>query len=675
VLWSAGLVVAALLAVGIAVATWRVVASRWGAGCATAAGPRTVPSVVTPGSDLPVDPVLVLDIAGAGRDSALGPAVTEAVRTALAQVQSVTVLSPDYIGEVLRRMQRPENTPVDLPIAREIAQREGVKVIVDGKLLTLGGQYVLSLRLIAPSTGQELSRFRETANGEAELLSAIDRATKGVRTALGESVRRVQASVPLAQVTTPSIDALRKYVEAFRVVDVDVERGLRLFREATTIDTGFAMAFRRMAVVYDNLGLADEANRAIERAFALRERLGEAERLMVEGTYYGTGRHVDTAASRGAYERLVLIQPNNFVAVNNLAINYMGLRRFADAERLLWHANRVNPYIKYPFTNLLETAANTSGAAGVRRVIDAYRRAAPTVPELPRDEAEALWALGDFDSAQTRLAELRRRPRDPFMRVDDLRASAGIEGARGRLQESRRLYREAGLLSERTGQPLTVLGGEARSAYVQATWLGDSATAKRWLDDGVRQRLPATNDISQAQTLRVLVRAYAAAGSPARARELFTRWEQSQAALVVKDDASRWAMTAEIAEAEGRLDDALTAWRAGDIGACTFCVWVGIGRVYDRQQRADSAITAYERYLAIPDFIFRTDLDALHLAPVHQRLAALYEATGDTAKVLAHLRTFVALWKAADPELQPLVAAARGAIARLERASDGRAGR
>jgi hypothetical protein len=40
---------------------------------------------------------------------------------------------------------------------------------------------------------------------------------------------------------------------------------------------------------------------------------------------------------------------------------------------------------------------------------------------------------------------------------------------------------------------------------------------------------------------------------------------------------------------------------------------------------------------------------------LHKRLGELYEAKGQRDKALQHYRSFLALWKDADPELQPKV--------------------
>ena len=53
------------------------------------------------------------------------------------------------------------------------------------------------------------------------------------------------------------------------------------------------------------------------------------------------------------------------------------------------------------------------------------------------------------------------------------------------------------------------------------------------------------------------------------------------------------------------------------------------------------------------------------LARSHKRVGELHDDRGDPDKAAGHYAAFVDLWKNADPELQPQVAAARRRLARL----------
>ena len=74
----------------------------------------------------------------------------------------------------------------------------------------------------------------------------------------------------------------------------------------------------------------------------------------------------------------------------------------------------------------------------------------------------------------------------------------------------------------------------------------------------------------------------------------------------------------------------------------------------------------FERYLSTPFWLKAdADMDGVRLPAIRERLGQLYEGKGSAAKAIENYRAFIALWKSADPELQPRVADAKRRVARL----------
>src|SRR4030095_1984088 len=90
------------------------------------------------------DRVIIADFKSPSSDTSLGPVVTEAFRSDLAQSSNLVIVQPTTVREVLRLMQRSPDAAVDYALAREIATREGVKAVIDGEVLSLGGSYVIA---------------------------------------------------------------------------------------------------------------------------------------------------------------------------------------------------------------------------------------------------------------------------------------------------------------------------------------------------------------------------------------------------------------------------------------------------------------------------------------------------------------------------------------------------
>lgn len=183
-----------------------------------AAGIGPVGSLLAKGVLKQNDRILIADFHSSPVDSLWAQAVTEAFRVDFAQTRAVTVVGPDRVRDALRQMMKPPDTHLDAATAREVALRAGISAVVTGDIARAGGGYVVSAHLIAPDSGTVLAAYREEAADSAGLLPAIDKLSKKLRGKIGESLRAIRANDRLEQVTTPSLEALRKYSMAIRPV-------------------------------------------------------------------------------------------------------------------------------------------------------------------------------------------------------------------------------------------------------------------------------------------------------------------------------------------------------------------------------------------------------------------------------------------------------------------------
>jgi tetratricopeptide (TPR) repeat protein len=580
-------------------------------------------------------------------------------------------VQPATVRDVLQRMQRDPKTHVDFPLAREIATREGIKAVIDGSLLGVGGRYVIAMRLVSAQSGEELATFRETADNQSELLPAVDRLAKEVRARIGESLKKVQSAPPLEQVTTSSLEALKKYVQGVKLINEegDFTRGSALLEEAVSIDSGFAMAYRKLGIENGNRGLNEKAAVYYEKAFAHRDRLSDAERLLLMGSYYQLGKNQDDAKSMAAYEQLLDIQPNNTAALNNLATALQFHHQYARAESLLVHAIRVGPVAPVHYTNLAQVQIRQGKLDSAAAAFDRCVAQFPRNVECPGFRILFGWTLHQYDSVRVQLERVEPTITEPTVRATAISLEADVARLHGKLREAKRQTDRSIALRAQAG----ARGGPLNSAVVEAidaAWfLGDSARAARLLDDAMARDPIDKLSMTEAPYVET-VSAYAIAGRMERARAILSQWEtRRRASPSIADSSRAHAMLGIIALQSGQYGVAQTELRAANEVGCAICDAPLLGRAYDLDAKPDSAIAVYERYVDTP-LLERSAVDGLFLAGVHKRLGELYEAKGQREKALQHYRTFIALWKDADPELQPKVTDARQRIATLTRGPD-----
>jgi DNA-binding winged helix-turn-helix (wHTH) protein/tetratricopeptide (TPR) repeat protein len=94
-------------------------------------------------------------------------------------------------------------------------------------------------------------------------------------------------SVPLVRAGSPSAGALH----ALNMGDLERERGqfaqaLASYREAASLDQGFALAHARLGATYLTLQRRTDAERPLRRAYELRDRTALGDRLYITGLYF-----------------------------------------------------------------------------------------------------------------------------------------------------------------------------------------------------------------------------------------------------------------------------------------------------------------------------------------------------------------------------------------------------
>jgi serine/threonine protein kinase/tetratricopeptide (TPR) repeat protein len=604
------------------------------------------------------DRILVADFTDLASDSTLARAVTDAFRADLAQSPLVQVMSLRQVRSTLLRMQRSPEVVLDDSLAREIALREGIKAFVSGTVARVGTGYTLTVQLTGAQTGEALTGLRETARDSSQLLAAVDRASKGLRHRIGESLRELQAMPRLSEVTTGSLDALRRYTEANRLSAAgDRTAAIRLLEQAVAIDTGFATAYEAMAKVYGSMAEPGRAFAAGQHALANQARLSFREReVQLASSAYGSG---DYAAAVDRYGRLLERYPDDAAALSNMALAYRAWRKAAVAESVYHRAIRADSTIPVIWFGLHSVQLLQGKFPDSRRTLDVIGRRWPNDRILPAVEVQDAAARQDWGEAE-RLARARIAAQrgDTFQLVDGFEALAGIVMTRGRLSEAERHWRTQLDLAAASGSWGRYLFGVQQLGYLQLRY-HDARGPARALMDSVLVRHPLESVLPGDRPYYELARFYAALGDVPRARALLASGDSTDRTLGQHRPADRSWTRGAIALAGGQTTEAETELRrAAETDFCAICPLPDLARAYEAAGKPDSALATYERYLATP-WIFRYEVDAAELGWAMRRLGQLHQDEGDQQRAAAVYSKLALLWGRADPELRGVVIEAR----------------
>jgi tetratricopeptide (TPR) repeat protein len=612
------------------------------------------------------DQLVVADFENRSADASLAGSITEAFRIDLGQSPVVRILSTAQISDALTRMQRDPSTPITSALAREIAAREGAKAVVAGEISALGKGYVLSARILSAGDGSELVALRETAADDAGIVAALDKLSGRVRERIGESLKTIRGGQPLDQVTTGSLEALRLYSDAAQLSDQGFyDKAIPMLERAIALDSGFAMAWRKLAVALGNSRASEErVVAATTRAYQHRDRLPEIERQLTTAYYHSTV-DVDPAKQEAAYRRVLAISPDNSVAVNNLALLLTKVGRPAEAESLVAPAVRASPSPGNMFLQLLAAQVGQGHDDDARRTLGLMARQVPVLPNYRWGRGFALQTMGDYDGAEHAYLDLGLSTRDPSLQWLMHLGLASLAQTRGRLAEAERQTRLAVGVSERRGLVGSALAGTAALALQAVRFRGDSAGALRLVGDALREHpLDSVPALDRPGAELALV--YAAAGDRARARQLLTTYEAQVPEGIRRGRWEWFEARGWVALAEGRPRDALTAFVNGrNADTCPDCGAWDEGVAFERADLPDSALAAYQRAAGRGTIVKSTRGDPWSLAPSLKRLGELYEARGDRQRAQEYYGRFLDLWKDADPALQPAVREVRTRMAQL----------
>ena len=593
------------------------------------------------------DVVLVAEFENRTADSTLAATVTDAVRVELQQSRTVRVMSQAAMWAGLTRMALARGTAVPLEKVQELAEREGAKAYVVGDIARIGGGFQVSARVIATAGGSEALTARATAASEAELIDAVEDVGRQLRRGIGESLRSVMSAPALAKVTTASLPALRAYTAASRAENTgDRSKAIAMAKDALALDSTFAAVWSLLAVSYANSGAVTQATDAAERAYGMRDRLSEFERLRAEARYHGTRNNA--VGEEAAWARLAEMGRDE----TNYANMLMEQGRLAEAEVMARRAVVSNPKSTIAWWNLAESQV------AQQRFAAADSTAAAMTAQIAVTNPYRLWIpfgilaeRRNFDDVD---AFLRSESVARYQDVPDMRCLMDLQ--RGRLRAWKGCKSHDVIVDE-----------SPQLALTEYRVTGDTALARR----AYAPFLSAKRDERNLDRYAITIALLADVGRVRDARALMDEWRARSGPGNTGYLADSALAVAAIASAEERWEAAIAAflaWNRAPMPSAYHYYSRGLAEaatILKRLGQPDSSIVLFERALALPSLARGTDYEAGWYSEALRMLGELYEARGDRAKAAEYYGKYVELLSGADAALQPQVAAVKEQLRRV----------
>jgi serine/threonine protein kinase/tetratricopeptide (TPR) repeat protein len=608
------------------------------------------------------DTIVLAEFTNTTGDPVFDGTLRQGLAVQLQQSPFLSLISDDRIRNTLRLMNQPTDARLTPDIAEGVCVRTASAAVLEGSIVALGSQYVLGVRAKHCTTGDILADEQAQAVRKEEVLSALSQIATRFRTRVGESLATIEKhSRPLAAATTPSLEALKAFSTGSDLAIFSWERRLPHYQRAIAIDPEFAMAHAQLGFGYSSMGESALGQQSLLKAYQLRTRASDVERLNIE-TLYDRDVTGNLDRERRTLETWAETYPRDARAQSlmaGLATTSIGQHELAIAqtEKALALDPELTPSYVSRARNQLHLNRLDDALLTVRRATE-RKLQAPEFLLIPYFVA----VLKGDDEELTRAAAAARKNAALEDFVPHLEALALARS--GRLQDARQRSAVPVEIAERSDRRERAGLFEAATAVWEAFY-GNAAAARenaaralklgrgRDVDYAAAFALALSGDLPQSRALAEnLAREFHEDTSvqflylPAL-RALFSLNAGEPAAAI------------QALQIASRYDLALG--RVGFIGRFggLYPIYVrGMSYLAARQFR--EAAAEFQRILDHRSIVLVDPMDAL----ARLQLARALALSGETMKAKSAYSDLFTLWKNADPDI-PVVKEARSEYARL----------
>jgi tetratricopeptide (TPR) repeat protein/tRNA A-37 threonylcarbamoyl transferase component Bud32 len=609
------------------------------------------------------DWILVTDFENLTGEPVFDGGLETALTVSIQQSQYVNVFPPSRAQDTLKRMQRADVKRIDEAVGREIALREGIKGLLVCGIGKIGGDYLLTAKLVDPDKQTVVFSDSARAKTGQAILAGVDELAKKVRHGLGESLAKIaRQRLALYRATTSSLEAL-KYYSGSRRVPGDV--AIQLLKQALDLDPDFALAHVELGVKYYIGGQRVEGEAHFKKALSLLDRLTTREQLWIRALVEDWRGNREQGIQN--YRTYLAQYPDDSAALFRLGYAYMVSNQAEAAIDMFKKYIEIDRDSSVGYVNL----ASCYSLLNKRdEALTNYTKAFALDPDLEtgtfvnNEYGFLLVRMGKIEEAEATFEKMAGLA-DKWKRSKGFRSLALLQMYQGKYAAAQVTLKEAisvnrslnaGLSEYRDHIFLAIAFRRKRQAAAFEKELAAMETirSRMKIEPFFLARLGTlyarSNKLREAD--RILEDLRAAVGDLLAASGVSRSTQSDQAAF--------HRLKGEIELARKRYEDALGSFELA-ANLRDFQVEDSLALAYKESGNVDKAIEKYLEFLH-KDVLGYEAQDVWDLAPYE--LAMLYEKRGETAEAARYYGRFLELWKSADPDI-PEVGEAKRRLAAL----------
>jgi eukaryotic-like serine/threonine-protein kinase len=612
------------------------------------------------------DTIVLADFANSTGDPVFDDTLRQGLAAQLEQSPFLSLISDERIQQMLKLMAKPADARLTPEVSLEICQRTASAAVLDGSIASLGSQYVLTLRAKDCRSGDVLDEEQVQAAKKEDVLNALSQIANRFRTRVGESLATVKShDTPLAEATTPSLEALKAYSVGWQVsFSSGSAASVPFLQRAIKIDPNFASAYASLGRMYGDIGESALSAENTSKAYQLRDRASDQEKFFISVTYdlqvTGNLEKAEQTCDLWAqtYPRAWL--PHALLAGGT----YLSLGKYEQSVEEAKIAIGMDPDFSIGYSILAGSYLALGGTAEAEKTLQRASERKLDIPDFDVQRYVIAFLKDDKTGMERESAQPRERPG-----ADDWMSNAEgfVSAYSGHLEEARKMSRQAADLARKEDRR------EAEALYdtdaaVREALFGNFFAARRGAGDALelsRGRdveyaaafaLALSRDSSRSQTLADdLSRRF-----PEDTIVRFTYLPTLRALLALSR--GQPANAVELLQTAIPYEDGTPIEGGSELllGAGNLYPAYVRGLAYLAARRGREAAAEFQKILDRRGIVLSDPVGAL----ARMQLGRAYALVGDKDKARTAYRDFLTLWKDADPGI-PVLQQAKAEYAKL----------
>jgi DNA-binding winged helix-turn-helix (wHTH) protein/tetratricopeptide (TPR) repeat protein len=607
------------------------------------------------------DTVVLADFVNSTGDPVFDDTLRQGMAVQLEQSPFLSLVSEERIRHTLSLMGVPEDAHFTPKLARQVCERLGSAAVIDGSIARMGTRYVLGLHAANCTLGETLDDEQVQVAREEDVLDAVTRIAGKFRSRAGESFATLQQhATPLAEATTPSLEALKAYSSAWKVAFSNPQQAIFLLQRAIQIDPNFAMAYSFQGRLYADVWEPVLSQQSQRKAYELRQHTNDRERLFIE-LNYEDGVTGDLEKNQEICGLWTQTYPRDGLPHNELAWTDQELGKYEDSVHEAQTAIGFDPDFTPGYTNLAWAYVLSDRPDEAQKTLQRASERKLQMPEMLVMRYYIAFLKADKAGMEGAAKQaLGQSEAEDWVTYEQ----GTVLALSGHLKQARMMESRAVQLARQANQPERAAMYEAGMA-VREAFYGEALEARR--DALAALALSDGRDVEWGAAL-----AHALSGdfpeSQKLTADLEKRFPNDTFVRMVYLPELRALAALHGSDPARSLDllQAATPFELGVPGS-----WSGFfgnlypaylrGEAYLEGHRTSESLTEFQKVLAHPGIVFTDPVAAL----AHLQLGRAYSRTGDKTRARSSYEEFLTLWKDADPEI-PILRQAKAEYAKLQ---------